>query len=70
MWEIRSRHFVLSREKETKKIKKVEQSQLTWLRPLFPMDGNQKLEGGRVEGQVGTMPRKERTRGGGEQGWG
>lgn len=49
VWEIRSQHFVLSREKETKKIKKkIEQSQLTWLRSLFPMDGNQKLEGGRA----------------------
>lgn len=42
VWEIRSQHCVLSREKETKKIKKEEQSHLTWLRSLFPMDGNQK----------------------------
>lgn len=58
MWEIRSQHFALSREKETKKIKKVEQSQLTWLRSLFPMDGNQKLEGGRA-GRTGGSNDKE-----------
>lgn len=60
MWEIRSQHCVLSREKETKKIKKEEQSHLTWLRSLFPMDGNQKLEGGRVE-RTGGSNAKERT---------
>jgi len=57
--EIRSQHFVLSREKETKKIKKVEhRRQLTWLRSLFPIDGNQKLEGGRV-GRAGGSHAKE-----------
>lgn len=57
--EIRSQHFVLSREKETKKIKKVEhRRQLTWLRSLFPIDGNQKLEGGRV-GRAGGGHAKE-----------
>lgn len=67
MWEIRSRHFVLSREKETKKIKKVEQSQLTWLRSLFPMDGSQKLEGGRV-GRTGGSNAKEGMNTGGKVG--
>ena len=66
MWEITSWHFVLSREKETKKIKKVEQSQLTWLRSLFPVDGNQKLEGGRV-GRTGGSNDKEGTNTGGEK---
>jgi len=57
--EIRSQHFVLSREKETKKIKKVEhRRQLTWLRSLFPIDGNQKLEGGRV-GRAGGRHAKK-----------
>lgn len=60
VWEIRSQHCVLSREKETKKIKKEEQSHLTWLRSLFPIDGNQKLEGGRVE-RTGGSNAKERT---------
>lgn len=36
----------------------VEHSQLTWLRSLFPMDGNQKLEGGRV-GRTGGSTAKE-----------
>lgn len=64
VWEIRSQHFVHSREKETKKIKKVEQSQLTWLRPLFPMDGNQKLEGGRVRRTGGSNAKEGENMGG------
>lgn len=60
VWEIRSQHCALSREKGTKKIKKEKQSLLTWLRSLFPMDGNQKLEGGRVE-RTGGHNAKEQT---------
>lgn len=53
--------FFLEKRKPNK-IKRVEQNRLTWLRSLFPIDGNQKLERGRKEWRQGKkgLGKKER----------